>query len=193
VTIDVGTGDGRAVLATAAAEPATLVIGLDADAASMAESSRRAAGPARKGGLPNALFFLVAAESMPTELTGLADRVTVLFPWGSLLRGCLRLDPRVAAGIAGLVAAGGELQLLLAPSARDRLLGLPTTPSTIIDAVGHAFRPLGLEVVESRDATAQEIRRSHSTWARRLLAAGRPDSGSPARAVAFVRLRSCAA
>ena len=44
MAIDLGTGDGRFVLAAAAARPDTLVIGLDASAAGMAESSRRAAG-----------------------------------------------------------------------------------------------------------------------------------------------------
>jgi 16S rRNA (adenine(1408)-N(1))-methyltransferase len=51
----------------------------------MVEASRRAAGPARKGGLDNALFVLAAAEAPPAELWALAARVTVLFPWGSLL------------------------------------------------------------------------------------------------------------
>ena len=63
MTIDAGTGDGRAVLAAAAGEPATLVLGLDANAAGMAEASRRAARSGRRGGLPNAAFVLAAAES----------------------------------------------------------------------------------------------------------------------------------
>jgi 16S rRNA (adenine(1408)-N(1))-methyltransferase len=62
VAIDLGTGDGRHVLAVAAARPETLVIGLDANAAGMAEASRRAA---RKGALPNALFAVAAAEHPP--------------------------------------------------------------------------------------------------------------------------------
>jgi len=39
-----------------------LVVGLDADAAGMAESSRRAA---RRNALPNALFAVAAAEHPP--------------------------------------------------------------------------------------------------------------------------------
>jgi 16S rRNA (adenine(1408)-N(1))-methyltransferase len=62
VAIDLGTGDGRFVLAAAAARPDTLVIGLDANAAGMAEASRRAA---RKDALPNALFAVAAAEHPP--------------------------------------------------------------------------------------------------------------------------------
>jgi 16S rRNA (adenine(1408)-N(1))-methyltransferase len=50
------------VLAAAAARPDTLVIGVDANAAGMAESSRRAA---RRGVLPNAPFAVAAAEHPP--------------------------------------------------------------------------------------------------------------------------------
>jgi 16S rRNA (adenine(1408)-N(1))-methyltransferase len=62
VALDLGTGDGRAVLAAAAARPDTLVIGVDASATAMNESSRRAA---RRGALPNALFAVAAAEHPP--------------------------------------------------------------------------------------------------------------------------------
>ena len=62
MTLDLGTGDGRHVLATAAKRPDTLVIGVDANAAAMAEASRRAA---RRGALPNALFAVAAAEHPP--------------------------------------------------------------------------------------------------------------------------------
>jgi 16S rRNA (adenine(1408)-N(1))-methyltransferase len=185
VTIDVGTGDGKAVLATAAAEPTTLAIGIDADAASMAELSRRAARSPLKGGLPNALFVLAAAEALPVELCGLAELVTVQFPWGSLLRGCLGAEPRVAEALAALVAPGGTLGLLLAPAERDRLAGLPTEPAAVVAAVGRAFADSGLCVIEGRPATAEELVASHSTWARRLLS-----NGSAGRTAIRVPLRS---
>ena len=81
MAVDLGTGDGRAVLAAAAARPDTLVIGVDASASGMQAASRRAA---RRGALPNALFAMAAAERPP--LTGFADEITVNFPWASLLR-----------------------------------------------------------------------------------------------------------
>ena len=183
--IDLGTGDGRAVLDLAAREPASLVLGLDASAAAMVESSRRAAGPGRKGGRPNARFVVAAAENPPAALAGVADLVTVRFPWGSLLRGCLGRDPVVACGVAGLVAPGGVLELLLAPSARDGLVDVPTEVEGIVAAAGATFEPLGFGLEVGRAATAEEIAVSGSTWAKRL-AAGR--NGDAGRAVALVRL-----
>jgi 16S rRNA (adenine(1408)-N(1))-methyltransferase len=173
VTIDVGTGDGRAVLAAAAREPATLALGIDASAAAMAEASRRAARPARKGGLDNVRFLLAAAESLPAELSGRASRVTVLFPWGSLLRGCLGLEDAVACGVARAVAPQGVLELLLAPAERDGLAGVPTNEAAIIEAARRAFAPHGLRILEARTATPDEIAATGSSWARRLGVAGR--------------------
>jgi 16S rRNA (adenine(1408)-N(1))-methyltransferase len=169
VTIDVGTGDGRAVLGTAAREPTTFVIGIDANAASMSEASRRAAGPTRKGGLDNAMFVLAAAETLPAEFRSLATRVTVQFPWGSLLRGCLGGDSAVARGIAELVAPSGILELLVAPAERDGLDGLPTEPAAVIESAAKTFDATGLRMIEARPATHAEVRASGSSWARRLL------------------------
>jgi 16S rRNA (adenine(1408)-N(1))-methyltransferase len=99
VVVDIGTGDGRFVLATARAEPRALVIGLDADASRMSEASRRAARKPGKGGLPNALFVVAAAESLPCELDGLVDAVTIQLPWGSLLRSVLVREPWLLDGL----------------------------------------------------------------------------------------------
>jgi hypothetical protein len=104
--------------------------------------------------------------------------VTVLFPWGSLLRGCLGLDDAVAAGVPRLVAPGGVLELLLAPADRDRLAGVPTTEDAIIEAATGAFAAHGLEVVMARSATPAEVAATGSSWARRLGVAGRPNGSN---------------
>jgi 16S rRNA (adenine(1408)-N(1))-methyltransferase len=168
VTIDAGTGDGRAVLAAAARQPATLVLGLDASAAAMGESSRRAARPPRKGGLPNAAFVLAAAETPPAELAGLAGIVTVRFPWGSLLRGVVGRDEVVAAGLSRLVARCGAIELLVAPIERDGLDGIPTSSDGLIAGAAEAFGPHGFAIERTTEPTPGEIRATGSTWARRL-------------------------
>jgi len=53
------------VLAAAAAQPERLVIGVDANAAAMVSTSRRAAAKPSRGGLPNALFVVAPAEALP--------------------------------------------------------------------------------------------------------------------------------
>jgi 16S rRNA (adenine(1408)-N(1))-methyltransferase len=168
VTIDVGTGDGRAVLLAAAREPAALVLGLDANASAMAVASRRADRPPRKGGLPNAGFILASAESPPFVLEASADLVTVRFPWGSLLRGVVGADAAVAAGVAALVAPGGLLELLLAPAGRDGLGDLPTSMQGLVAGVAGAFDAHGFALEDVRTPTPPEVKATGSTWARRL-------------------------
>jgi 16S rRNA (adenine(1408)-N(1))-methyltransferase len=173
--VDLGTGDGRAVLARTRREPATLVIGIDASAAAMAESSRRAARPARKGGLPNALFVVAAAERPPQELTGIAAEVSILMPWGSLLRGALALadadGDAAAAGIATLVAPGGSVRILLSVDRRDGLT-MPGLEETTSDELAARWRRHGFTLSAMGPAVAAAIAASGSSWARRLAAGG---------------------
>ena len=158
MALDIGTGDGRAVLAAAAARPDTFVIGIDASADAMAASSRRAA---RRGALPNALFVAAGVERAP--LTAIAQTITVNFPWASLLRGVLGGDDAVLAGIAQLAAPGASVTALVSVVPRD---GVGPLPSFGVLAAVYARH--GLALVESRPATAADIAACGSSWAKRL-------------------------
>ena len=109
-----------------------------------------------------------AAEAPPPELAGIADRVVIQLPWGSLLRGALALDGAAAAGIAGLVTPAGRVEVLLAPAARDRLDPEVDVRRRLVDGLADDWRRAGLELCEARPATDAEIAAAHSTWARRL-------------------------
>ena len=185
--MDLGTGDGRAVLARARAEPSTLVIGIDANAASMIESSRRAARSPRKGGLPNALFVVAAAETPPPELACLADELTITLPWGSLLDGVLGRDDRVAAGVASLVASGGLVRAIVSTTACDGR-DLPALDDSFAVAIAAAWAGHGLGLEAFRPATTDDLAAAHSTWARRLGLGGRGPA-VPARQPWVVELR----
>ena len=87
------------------------------------------------------------------------------FPWGSLLRGLLGEDDAVLAGVARLMAPGADGSVLLSVVARD---GLPPIPAAA--ALGSAYERHGLELVEMRPATPDEVATSGSSWAKRLRA-----------------------
>jgi 16S rRNA (adenine(1408)-N(1))-methyltransferase len=194
VLVDLGTGDGRAAVRLARREPTAFVIGLDASSAAMAESSWRAARPESKGGRSNVLFAVAAAERPPDELCPRADEVTILFPWGSLLRGVLALDPAAAAGSAALVAPGGTIRALVSVAERDAG-ALGVWPLTVDDRelLARRWAAFGLELAAFEPASDDEIEASGSTWARRLLAGRRPGAGHSAadRAVWRIELRRC--
>ena len=144
MVVDLGTGDGRAVLARARAEPRALIVGVDAAAASMAESSRRAArrGPA------NAIFLAAGVETLAgTVLACRADLVTVTFPWGSLLRGVLGLDDAALAGVAALVAPGGRIEVLASVIPSDGIEGIATLDATCEPEIRRAWAAAGLELL----------------------------------------------
>jgi 16S rRNA (adenine(1408)-N(1))-methyltransferase len=167
VIADLGTGDGRAVLARARAEPRSLVLGVDAAAAAMNEASRRASrrGPA------NVLFLAAGAESLAgTVLAGSVDVMTVSFPWGSLLRGVLGLDAAALAGIAALVARGGRVEVLVSVVPSDSVEGISSLDATCEPEIRRAWSAVGLVLVAMRPASTAEIAASGSSWASRLRA-----------------------
>jgi 16S rRNA (adenine(1408)-N(1))-methyltransferase len=161
------------VLAAAAAEPDRLVVGVDASAPAMAEASRKAARRPGRGGLPNALFVVAAAEALPPELDGLAELVTVHFPWGSLLRGLLGADPALLNGLARLLRPGGRLSLLVSSTARDRGAGVAPVDEAGLRALAGAWADHGLAITRVRPATPADVAAAHSTWGKRLDAGGR--------------------
>jgi 16S rRNA (adenine(1408)-N(1))-methyltransferase len=165
VIVDIGTGDGRAVLARATAEPAVLVIGVDAAAASMVESSCRA----ERRGPRNALFFAAGADRLASSaLASSADLVTVTFPWGSLLRGVVGLDEDALRGLAGTLADRGRLEVLASVVPTDRIDGLDCLDAAAGPAIAEAWQAAGLRLVGMRPAAPAEIEASRSSWARRL-------------------------
>jgi len=122
--------------------------------------------------VPNTGFILAAAESLPDDLTGVADRVTVQFPWGSLLRGILSVEGPVVANLARMAAPGATLTVLWSVVDRDRAALGPAVP---LRPSRERFAAVGLVVRELRPATAADIARTGSSWAKRLRAgADRP-------------------
>jgi 16S rRNA (adenine(1408)-N(1))-methyltransferase len=149
----------------------------------MAEASRRAARPAARGGAANALFVVAAAERPPLELLGVADELTIHFPWGSLLRGALALDRAAAGGIAALIKPGGRLTILVSITDRDGIgLNAIDEPGAA-DALVARWDAHGLRLEAICPATDADVAATRSSWARRL-AVGR---ARPAWRLAFIK------
>ena len=120
----------------------------------------------RAAALPNVAFAVAAAESLPEDLAAVADRVTVQFPWGSLLRGILCGEGPVLANLARIASPGATLRLLWSVTDRDRAaLGpMPASPAE------QPFAAAGFEVRDLRPAIVSEIDAAGSSWAKRLRA-----------------------
>ncbi|MGH2474484.1 MAG: methyltransferase domain-containing protein [Candidatus Limnocylindrales bacterium] len=170
VIVDLGTGDGRAVVRRAAADPAALVIGIDAAASAMREASQRAA----RRGPSNALFLAAGVETLgETVLAGRADVATVTMPWGSLLRGVLGLDLAAMVGIASVVAPAGRVVVLASIAPLDGIAGIATLDATMERDIRRAWADIGIDLLSMRPASLDDVAASGSSWARRLRSGAR--------------------
>jgi 16S rRNA (adenine(1408)-N(1))-methyltransferase len=162
---------------TAARNPDCLVIGVDASGEALRETSRRLAAKPARGGLQNALLGRCALAEAPGELAGLADQLTVLLPWGSLLRAVAGPDR----------ASLRALQLLCKPNARVRVvfgygpradgttmreLALPALDDRATPpSLQRAYADAGFAVT-ARTVDLAELRALPTTWAKRLAYSG---------------------
>lgn len=166
ILMDIGTGDGRYVQTIARGCPSSLVIGIDTCRENLRATSRAAPR--------NALFVIANALALPRELHGLATRVTINFPWGSLLAALLDGDPALLDGLVALVEPGATLEIRLNQGAlveagRTLEAGVMRITWMLYERGFRTGRPVMLD--------ARALRVYPTTWARRL-AYGRDPCGS---------------
>ena len=126
---------------------------------------------------------MAAAERPPQELLGVADELTIHFPWGSLLHGALALDRAAAGGIAALIKPRGRLTILISLTDRDGLGLTAMDDPTAADALAARWNAHGLRLEAICPATDADVAATRSSWARRL-GVGR---ARPAWRLAFVK------
>lgn len=173
ISIDLGTGDGSYVYKTARANPGQFYIGIDANADNMAEYSLKASKKPAKGGLSNVLFVNGTIESLPEELQGLASQVTVLLPWGSLLRAVALPDKSLLHNLAALCQPKATLKVIFGYEAQNELgtmqeLGLPEMTADYLDDI---LKPAYLEAgfkIKWRFIKQDALKTIPSTWAKKL-------------------------
>jgi len=134
----------------------------------MRDASRRADRSERRGGLPNALFVVAAAEALPYELDGQACHLSVTLPWGSLLRGLLTADAGILAGLHRICAPGAGVELLLSLTPRDGAGYGMVLDMASLSRLGASYERCGFDMVAMCPATASDVAATHSTWAKRL-------------------------
>jgi 16S rRNA (adenine(1408)-N(1))-methyltransferase len=171
LVVDLGTGDGKHVLAVARRRPDTLVIGVDAGPDAMRRTAARAAAKPAKGGVPNALFVWAAVEELPAELAGMTE-VHCLMPWGSLLRALAAPDETVLAAIAARCAPAARFLVTLnlhawrppVPEVGATVEPAPANLGTFADAYARA----GWQVEAADYLDAVGIAELGTSWTKRL-------------------------
>jgi 16S rRNA (adenine(1408)-N(1))-methyltransferase len=174
VALDLGTGDGRYVYRQAQAHPATFYIGVDATRENLDEYSAKIGKKPSRGGLPNVLYVLASAEALPPELSGRADMITINFPWGSLMSGLIRGEPRLLASIARAARPGAPLAIYLNTAVfQDPIpLDVQGLPELTLDYIARELVPryaaAGITIRETALVGKEGMAAIPSLWARRL-------------------------
>jgi 16S rRNA (adenine(1408)-N(1))-methyltransferase len=157
ILLDLGTGDGRYARTLAQAHPDWFIVGIDSCRENLREHSLVK--------LPNLLFVIAGAQNLPQEMEGLFSRLTINFPWGSLLESLLAADPRLMGGLHSVTAAGATLSLrlnggALAEAGKTLEAGTDRIYANLCAAGWRLEPPVWMD----RDA----LRKFPSTWAKRL-------------------------
>jgi hypothetical protein len=143
----------------------------------MGSFAQKATKSKNKGGLENILYVVAAAEALPQELNGLISEVTILFPWGSLLKAVASADERFLENLRQVMVKNASLRIVF--SLEDKIekkvmenLGLSSISKESLDKLCLAYARLGF-AMKWRFIAQDELKSFESTWAKRL-AYGRP-------------------
>lgn len=157
IALDLGTGDGRFVCKSADQNKDTFFIGLDACRENLHANSRKAP--------MNALFVIADAQSLPSELTGLASHVSINFPWGSLLESLLNADARLVQGLSSVTRPFVGIDLHLNA---DALAAADWDLETGADRIEDILSASGWMAKSRSCLNSLDLRAIPTTWAKRL-------------------------
>lgn len=157
IHLDLGTGDGRFIRYMAEQHPCSFFIGLDACRENLRANSNRK--------LPNALFVIARAQSLPQELNGLISHITINFPWGSLLESLLAGDHKLMNSLACISNSITAVDVRLNG-------GALAEAGTALEAGAHQIYNnmlrFGWQINAAVLMPSHELRNFPSTWAKRL-------------------------
>jgi len=172
LVVDLGTGDGKHVLAEARRRPDALIVGLDAGPDAMRRTAGRAAAKPARGGLPNAIFVWASVEALPPELDAVTE-VHSLMPWGSLLRAFVRPDVAVLRSIADRCTPATPFLVTLNLHAwRPRVPEVGDTPEPTPDSafgeLSPAYARAGWQLGSAEYVDAAQLAELGTSWTKRL-------------------------
>lgn len=146
---------------------------VDTNAEALSKIARQAARKASKGGVPNFLCIAEAAQVLGQELPGVADTVSVILPWGRLLRTVAEPYLEDLRNIAVLGQVRASFEVVFSYDARidgqsDGPLASGLDEAHVSDKLPVAYASAGLAVKEVKQLRRDELKAYSTTWAKRL-------------------------
>lgn len=174
IEVDIGTGDGRFVYVNAKKNPGTFYIGIDPVGENMFEYASKASQKPSKGGLSNLLYLIATVEDMPEALAGIADKIYVTLPWGSLLQGITKGVPSVMRNLSKIAKRNAQFEFLftydiLHEAGEIEKRDLPLLNLDYIKTeLANMYQSFGFSIEKVVLLSEKDLRSFQSTWAKRL-------------------------
>lgn len=157
VSLDLGTGDGRFICKSAEQNKRTFFVGVDSCRENLHVYSRKS--------LPNALFVIANAQSLPHELTRLVSHININFPWGSLIEGLLADDACLLNGLGCVTRPCATMSLHLNA---DALASAGWDLDSGANQIEDVLNASGWTTRSRTCLNAGDLRDIPTTWAKRL-------------------------
>lgn len=164
--VDLGTGDGAWPRRFAREYSNVLAIGVDPDRDALGEAAKLADRKPARGGAPNALYVAASVESLPAELQGAGDWITIYFPWAALLRLILGGDALISEILNALAGPRARLSIVLNAEAVPEGFERPT-PEGVRKSLRDPLEAAGFRITRSEWLSVDQA--PPTTWGGRLV------------------------
>lgn len=151
----------------------------DLNSDALRTSAARAARKPQRGGISNLICIAEPVEVLAKELPGIANRLSIVLPWGSLLRGIALPDPMLLGNLRCLSAENATIEIVFSHDERrdagqaDRLGFARIDESHVRQTLAEAYERACFRVIAIDTINQAELRHYETAWASRL-AFGKP-------------------
>ena len=154
-----------------------MFIASDTNPAALSEIAWRAERKPTRGGVPNLVCIAEPLDALATELAAVADRLTVVLPWGNLLRAVLAPELLSLRHLANLCLPDATVEIVLSYDAQRHAGQGILLPAGAVDehiaTLPGLYQEVGLQIMVRDRLSQRELAAYQTTWAKRL-AFGRP-------------------
>ena len=150
-----------------------MFIASDTNASALSEIAWRAGRKTARGGVSNLICIAEPLDTLATELTAVADRITVILPWGNLLWAVAAPELVSLRHISHLCLSGANVEIVLSyDEERDarQLISMQVgrLDEEHIATLPPLYQQAGLQIVAVGRVSQSELADYQTTWAKRL-------------------------
>ena len=167
--LDIGTGDGRYIYKNALANPNHLYIGID-PASNLREYQREI----NRKKLKNATLINSSIENYQPEVENYFDKITIILPWGNLLKYTVTVDSDFFLKIIIWLKKVGNIEIIfgfneeLEEKETNRLILTELTDKEI-EFIRNKYQKLPqTQLLEFKELSNKELKNFETSWAKKL-------------------------